>query len=82
MVACPVTRDQEPSVCQANVPLSGWWPLGLPWASRLDSLYSSGTPPRVVLVHHMHLHRAKAPAKSHLHGFGQVLRLKQQNLVL
>ena len=35
-LAWPVTRDHEPSVCQASVPLSGCLPLGLPFSSRLE----------------------------------------------
>ena len=81
IVACPVTRCHEPSVCQASVPLSGMLAVRLAVLVQVRQPVELGKAVGVILVHDVDLHFAEAAREGHLARRRHVLRRKQQHLV-
>ena len=71
IVAWPVTRRHEPSVCQASVPLSGCLPFGLAVLVEVREPVELGIAVGVILVHHVDLHLAELPRERDLAAGGR-----------
>ena len=81
IVAWPVTRRHEPSVCQYSVPLSGCLPSGLPVGVEVRQPVELGEAVGVVHRHHVHLHLAELARERDLRRRRQLVRREDEHLV-